>query len=110
MSNSPMSRDEFVSYLDKLHKRERALREAAQSEYAHDSSNAFANFERVASQLGNVTREDVLLVYALKHLDGIVAHIRGNRLQRETIQGRIDDLRLYLALLGGMFESENKDV
>lgn len=104
---APMSIDQFADYLSKCHERELALCKAGQAEYAHDPSNTFANFERVAAQLGNVTREDVLLVYALKHLDGIVAHVQGHKLQRENIQGRIDDLRLYLALLGGMFESDD---
>lgn len=101
-----MTRGEFAEYLGKLQEKEGSIREIAQKEYAHDEENAFANFERTAADLG-LTREQVLWIFLKKHLDGILAHIRGFEAQREGIQGRIHDARLYLALLGGMFEESS---
>jgi hypothetical protein len=98
-----MTREEFAVLLDTIQADERAVREAGQKEYAHDESNAFANFERWGKAL-NLTREQVLLVYAAKHWDGIVAWVNGHRSQREDVRGRLKDLRMYLALLWGMVE------
>ena len=78
-------------------------RESGQKEYAHDTDNVFANFERVAGTL-DLPREKVLMVYLLKHIDGIVSHIGGHTSQREAVTGRITDAIVYLMLLWGMFE------
>lgn len=78
------------------------LQEAGQKEYAHDEGNAFRNFESIAEDL-NLTREEVLLVYLKKHLDGITAFVvHGEGEQRESIFGRIEDSIVYLNLLAGM--------
>lgn len=98
-----MTKDGFATFLETVHRAEIEVRAAGQAEYAHDDLNAFANFERVGAQL-NLSRERVLLVYALKHLDGIVAYINGHKSQREDVRGRIKDLRMYLALLWAMVE------
>ena len=74
-------------------------RDAGQKEYARTEDNVFANFERVAKKLSNpanrtdipsddpvfsrITRENVLLVYLLKHIDGICAHVDGHTSQRD---------------------------
>lgn len=78
-----------------------ALREAGQKEYARAEDNAFANFERVAGIVG-MPREKVLLVYLLKHIDGIQAWADGHKSQREPVIGRICDAIVYLSLLRGM--------
>ena len=77
------------------------MRDAGQKEYAHTEDNVFANFERV-SELTDVSREKVLLVYLLKHIDGISAYIKGHQSQRESVNGRITDAIVYLLLLKGM--------
>lgn len=71
----------------------------AEKEYAHGGK--FGNFERIA-KLSGVSRETVLMVYAQKHMDGIWAHVKGHKLQRETVRGRIVDLINYLSLLAEM--------
>ncbi len=76
-------------------------RDAGQKEYAHDVNNVFANFERVAEAL-NTTREKVLMVYLLKHIDGISAYTNGMKSQREDVRGRLTDAIVYLMLLWGM--------
>ena len=81
------------------------MRAAGQKEYARSKDNAFANFERIADNL-NLDREEVLLVYLLKHIDGISSFVKGHQSQREDIRGRITDAIVYLCLLWGMIEQE----
>lgn len=77
------------------------LRKAGQAEYAHSEDNAFANFERVAKAIG-ISREKVLVTYALKHVDGVKAWLAGHKSQREDVSGRLNDIMVYMALLSGM--------
>lgn len=100
-----MNKSTFDNLLTHIQSAERQVRDDGQREYAQDNDNVFANFDRVAKHL-NLTREQVLLVYALKHWDGIVSYVKGHKSQREDIRGRIKDLRLYLALLWGMVDED----
>jgi hypothetical protein len=79
------------------------IRDAGQKEYARTEDNVFANFERVSSFTG-VSREQALMTYLLKHIDGIMAHINGHKSQREDVSGRITDAIVYLLLLQGMVD------
>ena len=81
------------------------VRAAGQKEYAREDNNAFANFERVGKNL-ELSREDVLLVYLLKHIDGICSFVKGHKSQREDVRGRITDAIVYLCLLWGMIEND----
>ena len=78
-------------------------RESGQKEYAHKKDNVFANFERIGEAVG-ISREKVLMVYLLKHVDGIKAYVNGYESQREDVRGRITDIIVYLMLLWGMIE------
>ena len=80
-------------------------RDAGQKEYAHTADNVFANFERVAKALG-ISKEEVLMVYLLKHIDGISAYVKGHKSQREDVTGRITDAIVYLMLLWAMSRDE----
>lgn len=100
-----MTKDQFTTLLQSIQSAECQVREDGQKEYAHDESNVFANFDRVAAAL-QLDRKQVLLVYALKHWDGIVSYVDGHKSQREDVRGRIKDLRMYLALLWGMVEED----
>ena len=82
------------------------VRAAGQKEYARKSSNAFANFERIGDNL-KISREEVLLVYLLKHIDGICSYANGHKSQREDIRGRITDAIVYLCLFWGMVEEND---
>ncbi len=81
------------------------MREAGQKEYARKQNNAFANFERIAENL-SLDKQEVLMVYMLKHVDGVCAYIKGHRSQREDVRGRITDIIVYLCLLWGMVEED----
>ena len=68
-----------------------------------------ANFKRVGEYL-NLPEEKVLMVYLLKHIDGIASYIDGHDSQREPVEGRITDAIVYLFLLWGMFDEFNENL
>ena len=80
-------------------------RDEGQKEYARDVDNVFANFQRVGEYVG-ILQEQVLMVYLLKHIDGIMAYINGHKSQREGVEGRITDAIVYLLLLRGMVDED----
>lgn len=83
------------------------LRGHGQKEYAHEDDNALRNFESVGKYVG-IEREKTLMVYLMKHVDGIAAFIKGHKSQREDVRGRINDGIVYLVLLRAMLdESES---
>lgn len=100
-----MTREQMAAVMEQMFSEERETREAGQKEYAHSAENAFRNFEGLAGELG-MDRKLVLWVYLRKHMDGILAYLRGHKSQREDVRGRIKDARVYLALLRGMVEEE----
>ena len=83
------------------------MRAAGQKEYARKNNNAFANFERVGENL-DIQREEVLLVYLLKHIDGICSFVKGHKSQREDVRGRLTDAIVYLCVLWGMINEEEE--
>ena len=85
------------------------IRDEGQKEYAHDSNDVFANFNRVGNLL-EVDKKKVLMTYMLKHVDGIAAYVKGHKSQREDVRGRITDCVVYLMLLWGMIEEEDANI
>ena len=83
-------------------------RDEGQKEYAHTDDNGFANFDRVGSLL-SISSEKTLMVYLLKHIDGITAHLSGHKSQREDVRGRIKDAIVYLMLLWAMIEERENN-
>ena len=92
-----MSRHQARLLLTELGENELETWGVANAEYA-DSKNIFANFNRISDHLG-IPPEQVLMVYAHKHMDGITSWVKGNKAHREPITGRINDLRIYLSIL-----------
>lgn len=101
-----MTQGEMQNHMIELFKQCHELRSAGQKEYAHDTENAFRNFESVGIDL-QMPREKVLWVYLKKHLDGIRAHLNGTVSQRESVHGRIKDAIVYLVLLDGMLYEDH---
>jgi hypothetical protein len=95
--------------MTEIFKEVQKTREEGQNEYAHDTDNAFANFDRVAEKT-ETTREKVLLTYLLKHIDGITAYAKGHKSQREDVRGRIKDCIVYLCLFWGMVDCAEEPV
>lgn len=96
-----MKKDEFNELFLDIMMKVKKTRDEGQKEYAHTEENVFANFERVASSL-DISKEKALMVYLMKHMDGINAWIKGHKSQREDVRGRIKDAIVYLCLLWGM--------
>ena len=104
-----MTTEEFKSLFDKeIMPAISSMREAGQKEYAQDIDEIFANFHRIADDM-SIDRKQVLMVYMLKHIDGINAFIKGHESQREDVTGRITDCIVYLMLLWGMIKEEREE-
>lgn len=101
-----MTQAEMTAVMSKVFEKCQSYRAAGQKEYAHEEDNAFRNFETIGRELG-LPREQVLWVYAKKHIDGIVGYLRGHKSQREDVRGRIGDLIVYLCLLHGMIDESD---
>jgi hypothetical protein len=71
-------------------------------EYAGDG-DALANFKRRGEQL-DLDPLKVWGIFAGKHWDAVLSFIRHGKVLSEPIEGRIDDLILYLILLKGLIE------
>ena len=100
-----MNQKQMEGLIDSIFRKIQETRDAGQKEYARKQNNAFANFERIAYNL-SLDRKEILLVYLLKHIDGICAYVKGHRSQREDVRGRMTDVIVYLCLLWGMIEDE----
>ena len=97
-----MTKDEMREMMEVVFAECRDLRGKGQAEYA-GGEEAFGNFIRLGTMLG-LPKEKILIVYAMKHWDGIISHVNGHVSQREPVQGRINDLIVYLCILRGMVE------
>jgi len=104
-TDKKMTRHEMADVMMRVFEHCQKMREAGQKEYAHREDSAFANFERVGEAL-ELDRKSILMVYLLKHVDGISSYVSGHRSQREDVRGRIYDAITYLCLLHGMIEEE----
>ena len=102
---NPVTKEDMIKIMNDIIEQVKEARDDGQDEYARDKENAFANFERIGDWLGK-TREEVLMVYLLKHMDGIISWVDGNESQREDVSGRITDAITYLCLLWGMVEAK----
>ena len=100
-----MKKSEFNELFLDIMMKVKKTRDEGQKEYAHTEENVFANFERVAASL-NISKEQALMVYLMKHMDGINAWVKGHKSQREDVTGRIKDAIVYLCLLWGMASQE----
>lgn len=105
-----MKREDFLNFISaKLNGLVETSR-AAQKEYAHgEEDNCFNNFNRASNEI-DLHPMKVLWVYAMKHKDGIAAWLKGNKSQREPIEGRIKDLIIYLFLLWAWIEFHHPSV
>ena len=99
----------MTSLMNNIWKQVQQTRDDGQKENAHDDGNVLAKFDRVGSQL-SIAPEKTIMVYLLKHIDGITAYIAGHKSQREDVRGRIKDAIVYLMLLWAMVEERDEKV
>lgn len=103
-----MIHSEMLEIINSIFTQVKETHTEGQKEYADDSENVFANFKRVADRL-DIDKQEVLLVYMLKHIDGICSFVKGHKSQREDVRGRITDAIVYLCILWGMIEDEGEE-
>ena len=103
-----MKHDEMLEQIEKIFNKVIKMHTEGQKEYAMDSDNVFANFERIAEQTG-FDREMVLWIYLMKHIDGIASYLKGHKSQREDVRGRLTDAIVYLCILWGMIDKGGKN-
>ena len=101
-----MKKIHFDVFFDHIISEIKSTRDEGQKEYARTDDNIFANFERVADRL-DLSKQEALLVYLLKHIDGIGSYVDGHKSQREDVTGRIKDAIVYLLLLWAMVIGDN---
>lgn len=69
----------------------------------------FANFKNTAKE-SETEAIKVLYIFMNKHYNAIQSYVRERKVYSEPIEGRIDDMILYLLLLKGMIkEKESRD-
>ena len=100
-----MKKLHFDAFFNHIVDEVKKTRDEGQKEYARTEDNVFANFERVGECL-TIDREKVLMVYLLKHIDGIGSYLDGHKSQREDVTGRIKDAVVYLLLLWAMVDGK----
>ena len=100
-----MTQKQMESLISDIFEEVQDMRDAGQKEYAQREDNAFANFERISGWL-NKDKKEVLMIYLMKHIDGICSWINGHKSQREDVTGRIVDCIVYLCLLYGMSQEK----
>jgi len=104
--NKKFSHEEYALIVDQTIQQIKELSSLKGGEYAGDEDR-LANFRRNAINLG-LTMEDVWSVYAAKHWDAIMQYVkdlRDNKTRKrlESIEGRMDDLIVYLILAKAMY-------
>src|SRR5574337_1295810 len=99
--NMPDNFEEYNRIVDETWNHVHRLSHLKGGEYAGDKDR-LANFRRNAEALG-IAMETVWAVYAAKHWDAVMQFVkdvatRTDRVRSEPIEGRIDDLIVYLLL------------
>lgn len=94
-----MTVDELNEVIEASFEEIRRLRATKGRDYAH-SDDHFDNFKRHAQTLG-LSPEQIWAVYASKHWDAVMSFCARGKVESEPIEGRIDDLLVYLLLLKG---------
>ena len=108
-----MKRNDFIALLNTLQADERSINLTKGREYAQGDDDALQNFKAISQLIlllfgVEVSPEVVSFVYMAKHLLAIGDYVkRGASVSEEPITGRVEDARLYLALLLGLLEDQS---
>jgi len=101
-----MNRQEFTKIIEDTFESIKLLNITKGEEYSGED-DALANFKRTGKDQ-DLPVMKVWAVYAAKHYDAINFFIRNGKVLSEPIEGRIDDLILYLLLLKGLIADKSK--
>jgi hypothetical protein len=101
-----MTHIDFAVYQTELLEEVVGMGSTKGEEYSN-STDRFANFNRLSAQLG-LSNIQIAWIYLAKHLDGIASYCRTETEFSEPIEGRIVDAIVYLTLIAGMIK-ERRD-
>lgn len=105
----PLSTADFMRHRATLNEACESLMRVKGIDYAQDDveDNRLNNFERLSVRLG-ASPKQVLMTYAIKHMDSIEKWIRTGEEGSEPIVTRIQDVRNYIDLLYGIYVAEQE--
>lgn len=105
-----MTNADFLVLVERTTKHLYELSASKGKEYTDGSADRLENFKSEAKNCG-ITELQIWSVYASKHYRSIQSYIRhgGKVFSNEPIEGRIDDLLLYLLLLKGLIVDSKVD-
>lgn len=109
--NRRFSSERYSGLIERTFEKVRELGRLKGGEYSGDDDR-LANFRRNAKDLG-LPYEAIWRVYAAKHWDAVGQYIRDivngtTRERMEGLDGRVDDLIVYLLLFKAMLEEKNE--
>ena len=97
-----MKQEQLSEIIEQAQVRRERLTVEKGREYVRGSTDRLANFKRIGDDL-NLDPLEVWYVYFKKHFDALVSFIVfGKESSSEGIEGRIDDMQVYLDLLRGL--------
>lgn len=112
MSDKVFSHDVFNKIVEDTVAEIKKLAEFKGGEYAGDFDR-LANFRRNGERLG-ISMETVWSVYAGKHIDAVFQYVKDlqegkQRTRLEPIEGRVDDIIVYMLLFKAMIHERNEE-
>ena len=112
-----MNRERFGRILTRLQEHEWAINNTKGREYAQGDDDALANFKQAGEfvhtqcpHCGGIHSIGTLaaaMVYLFKHFAALAAYTGSGKVLSESIEGRVDDFRLYAALFAAIVEELN---
>jgi hypothetical protein len=101
-----MTHDEFRLLLSAMEDDEHAVVLGKGEEYTRGQKDRLASFYEIASFAG-VTPKQVCMIFMTKHWQALAHFVAtGTTKSNETVDGRIMDLRVYLALMRALIAEE----
>jgi len=95
----------FDAIVARARARQDAILRTKGADYTRHEEDRLSNFKRAAEAL-DLSPFRVWAIFAMKHMDAIMAFIKTGKTESEGIESRIDDVHNYLYLLEGLIEEE----
>ncbi len=101
-----MLKAEFADLLTVMESEEHETILGKGEEYTRSQADRLASFKEIASFAG-VTPKQVCMIFMAKHWQGLANFVATNKIMsKEDVNGRIMDLRVYLALMRAIIKEE----
>ena len=100
---------EFETLLKVMESEEHAVVVGKGKEYTRGQEDRLASFKEIAAFSG-VRPEQVCLIFMAKHWQSLANYVKTEQTHSsETVQSRIMDLRVYLALMRAIVEEKQQE-